>query len=874
MNFPLRTAIFAKMGKEWHLLSSDETIQGLKTTPHGLSEKEASFRLKGEGPNQITGSKGPTVWKVLFDQFFSPFVIILVVAVAIKFVVSSHMDAIVLLLTLCLMVLIGFFQEWKAEKAIAALKQLTAHKCKVKRDGQVKIIPSEWLVPGDEIFLEMGDKVPADARLLEAKNLKIDQSMLSGESLPCEKDAETRVGMVPLSDRANMVYTGTVVVYGKAVAIVTATGMNTELGKIATSLEEIQPEPTPLEKSVKSLGHWMLALIGMAIAFFVVVSFYKGLSWVDIFLLGVAAAVSAIPEGLPAAFSITLATGMHLMAKKHAITRKLSAVETLGSTTVICSDKTGTLTLNQMTTAEIATHDGKMAFNQIRTPGHVLSKMLQIGTLCNDALLSKEGAIGDPTEAAILRAADHFGVRANLPRMGEIPFLSENLYMATQHIDKDKQIVCVKGAPEKILSFCSSVLSEREVLPLNQEAKKRIQDQISEMTDNALRLIAVAYIEAPHFLEPFTEESFRGRLVFTGIFGLIDPPRKEVIAAIEECKKAGVRVVMITGDNPNTALAIGRMLHLPPGDAMTGTEIESSSDAALIEKIGKVSVFARVEPKHKLRIVRAFQSQGHVVAMTGDGVNDAPALEAANIGVAMGIAGTDVAKESADIVLSDDRFDSIIAAIEEGRAIFNRLRNVASFLITASFGELFGLILTVFVLGVAPLTPLQILWVNLISGSIVAIPLGFEPKTGAEMKQPPRSPRSRLLYRGMVYRICWLGLVLGLGAFMIFYETRARTIVLTSLVCFEWLIAFTLRSEETPLRKLGLLKNPHLLIAIGSALLLHLCILYIPFFQKVFGTTALGLKQWGIALIPGVFIFLMEWARKEFFPHLFSAGKW
>lgn len=865
---------------EMHKRSVDETLQLLKTTLYGLTEKEANQRLKEFGPNQITGSKGPSFLQVLFSQFLSPFVFILIGAVIIKFFVSSHMDAIVLLITFCFMILIGFFQEWKAEKAIHALKQLTAHKCKVKRNGEIKIVPSETIVPGDQIFLEMGDKIPADARLIEVRNLKIDQSMLSGESLPSEKDSETHVGDVPLSERANMVYMGTVVVYGKAVAIVTATGMHSELGKIAASIQEIKPEPTPLEQSVKSLGHWMLGLIGVALFCFVLVSFYRGFTWVDIFLLGVAAAVSAIPEGLPAAFSITLATGMHLMAKKNAITRKLSAVETLGSTTVICSDKTGTLTLNQMTTAEIATYDGIFPFNQIRTPGHVLSKMLKIGTLCNDGLLTKKNgsreAIGDPTETALLRAADHFGMdlTALTPRLGEIPFLSENLYMATQHLEKEKQIVCVKGAPEKVLSFCSSILSERDIIPLNAEAKKVVQEQIAQMTENALRLIAVAFCEAPHFPDPFTEDSFRGRLVFAGIFGLIDPPRKEVVAAIDECKKAGIRVVMITGDNPNTALAIGRKLHLPQGKALTGTEIEALSEKALIDQIGDISIFARVEPKHKLRIVRAFQSQGHIVAMTGDGVNDAPALEAANIGIAMGLSGTDVAKEAADIILSDDRFDSIIAAIEEGRAIFNRLRNVATFLVTASFGELLGLILTVFVLGEAPLTPLQILWVNLISGSIVAIPLGFEPKTGDEMGWPPRGPKSRLLYKGMIYRICWIGFVLGVGVFWIFYLTHTRTMVLTSLVCFEWLIAFSFRSEETPLRKLGLLKNRHLLIAIGSAFLLHLSILYFPFFQEIFGTKPLGLKQWAIALIPGGFIFVMEWVRKEFFPSLFSSGKW
>ncbi len=878
------------MDNNWHLRPVEESIALLKTTRHGLPEWEVAARLREFGPNQIVASKGPSAWKLLFSQFLSPFVFILIGAAVIKAFAGSYMDAAVLMVTLWLMVLIGFFQEWKAERALAALKQLAAHKSKVKRGGQMQVVPSETLVPGDEIFLEMGDKVPADARLIEGKNLRIDQSMLSGESAPCEKDPHQLHGETPLADRTNMVYTGTVVAYGKGIAIVVATGMKTELGKIALSLEEIRPEETPLEKSVKSLGHWMLLLIALAVCCFVIVSFYRGFSWLDIFLLSVAAAVSAIPEGLPAAFSITLATGMRLMAKKNAITRKLTAVETLGSTTVICSDKTGTLTLNRMTVAMTASYQGQSSLKKGASPGAVLSKMLEIGVFCNDGLISKENGsretIGDPTETALLRAAADCGVEPNSllassTRIGEIPFMSENLYMATLHETKEKRSVYVKGAPEKILSFCSLILSENEISPLDEEAKQKIHGQISQMTDQALRLIAVAYCDSPNFPEPFGEESFQGRLVFAGIFGLIDPPREEAIHAIEACKTAGIRVVMITGDNPKTALAIARQLHLSSGEAITGSEIKEMSDEDLQAKVAHASVFARVEPAHKLRIVRAFQAQGHIVAMTGDGVNDAPALEAANIGIAMGLSGTDVAKEAADIVLTDDRFDSIVAAIEEGRAIFNRLRNVASFLITTCFGELFGLILTVFVLGLAPLTPLQILWVNLISGSIVAIPLGFEPKTGREMNQPPRSPNSKLLYRGMVYRIIWIALILGLGAFTLFYETlatqslvQARTIVLTSLVCFEWLIAFSMRSEEIPIRKLGLCKNPTLLIAIGSAFSLHLCVLYLPFLQEIFSTEPLSLQEWGIALIPGLTIFLLEWARKEFCPKIFSAGKW
>jgi len=876
------------MGELWHLKTVEETLSELKTSRHGLSDQEAEIRLKQFGLNRLETFKSHGLWTIFTRQFLNPLIFILIIASLIKIFTSNFLDGSVLIATILMMVFIGFFQEMKAEKAMSALKELSAHKAKVKRNGKLEIIPSENIVPGDEIFLEMGDKIPADARLIETKNLKVDESMLTGESMPSEKHTEALKGEQGLGDRKNMVFTGTVVSSGKGIAIVVSTDMLTELGKIANSLQNIKPEQTPLQKSVASIGNWMLLIILLAILFFISISLYKGLDLIDILFLSVAAAVSAIPEGLPVAFTTTLATGMRLMAKMNAIVRKLIAVETLGSTTVICSDKTGTLTLNQMTLTTLYSWEKTALLGKDKITDPISKRILEIGALCNDALISKEGTdyevIGDPTEGALLVAAMEAGLTqenlaASFPRIGELPFLSENLYMATLHSSGNSQSIYVKGAPEKILAMSSFILTAQGPIPIDDHIRKQLLDKTEQMAKDALRLIAVGYYD-PGKVEYLSEEIFKGKLIFAGIFGMIDPPRQEAIEAIASCKKAGIKVVMITGDNQTTAAAIAKELGILSTEVLSGKELLLIDDDTLREKVQNVSVFARVEPVQKLRIVKAFQFHGDIVAMTGDGVNDAPALETANIGIAMGLTGTDVAKEAADMILADDRFNSIVAAIEEGRAIFNRLRNVCTFLLTTCLGELLGLILSVFFLGVSPMIPVQILWVNLVSGSLIAIPLGFEPKTGHEMELPPRHPKSKLLYRGMLYRIIFLAILLGLGEFFIFDYAflresldKARTMTLCSLVAFEWLIALQMRSEEMPLRKIGWFANKSLLLAIGSALGLHLMVLYIPFLSKLFHTHPLSLYEWFLALIPGVSIFLLETVRKELFPTLFSAGK-
>lgn len=849
------------MMEDWSLLSVEEALAALSSSKEGLSTHEAKARLRRGGLNQLNVSDGPSLWKLFLRQLLTPFVLILIVASGVKFIISSFLNGTVLLVTIFIMVIIGFLQEMKAEKALRALNRMTAHKSKVLRGGVLHVTFSEHLVPGDVIILEMGDKVPADARLIETKTLKVDESMLTGESVPVEKSIEVMKSDGSLAEKKNMVFSGTSIAYGKGMAVVVSTGMATEIGKIAASLQEIKPEPTPLQKDIQSIGNWMLVIISVVVSLLIGMSLYKEMSLLDAFIFGIAAAVSAIPEGLPAAFTITLAAGMHTMAKRKAMIRKMSAVETLGATTVVCSDKTGTLTCNQMRVTDLFALDER--------------KMFEIAVLCNDVQVSKKKLLGDPTEVALYNAAIEWGIEPEAlkethPRMGEIPFMSENLYMATLNAFNNQLEILVKGAPEKIVSM--SQLDER--------AKQKINEAIEALSKKALRLIAVAYCPVGSQMTSLSEELFKGKLIFVGLLGMIDPPRKEVIDAIASCKEAGVRVMMITGDNPKTAEAIADELGISSSGVMIGRDLQVATDEELAEKVEKVSVFARVEPAHKLRIVRALQAQDEIVAMTGDGVNDAPALEAANIGIAMGLSGTDVAKETADMVLSDDRFDSIVAAIEEGRAIFNRLRNICALLLTTCIGELFGLMLCVFFVGKAPLIPIQILWINLISGSLIAIPLGFEPKTGDEMKRGPRDPQSKLIYPGMVLRIWVLSSLLGIGAFTIFSFAaayfpieKARTMVLCAIVCFEWLITLEMRSDELSMRRLGLFKNYHLLTAISVALIFHLCILYIPFFQMLFHTAPLTLSEWGWVLIPGVAIFVLESLRKEIWPTLFSSGK-
>jgi len=884
----------------------NEVVSNLESDLFGLTDSEAQKRYHEYGSNQLTAKKKLTAIVIFFRQFLNPLVYILVAAATIKAVVKGPLDALTIVAVLLFMAIIGFIQEFRAGKAMDALLQLAAPKAKVKRNGNIEVIPARGIVPGDIVIVEAGDKVPADGRLIESVNLKINESSLTGESLPVEKNSEAVDRDVPLGERKNMVFTGSVVVAGRGQAVITATGMRTEIGKIASAVQGIKEEKTSLQKSIDKLGTWLIWIILGVCSVLVMLGLWKNMSLVDVFMLAVAAAVAAIPEGLPAVVTVVLAAGMQRMARHNAIIRKLIAVETLGSTTVICSDKTGTLTLNQMTVKEIFTDrktieisgqgyapQGDFSFKgqpvgMAASPG--LELCLRIGLLCNDATLSQKKGfyeiIGDPTEGALVVAAAKAGLSkeeqsVHYPRIHEIPFQSERQYMVTAHRDGQQRIIFVKGALEKLLPKAGFYLQEGQKTVLNEVARREFLDAADSMGRQAMRVLTMAFAEEPADISELSENDLDGKLIIAGLCGMIDPPREEAKKAIGACHRGGIKVVMATGDNLITGRAVSSWLGIQGNMQLTGHQLNSMNDGQLHEQIEEASVFARIEPLHKLRIIEAFKSKGHVVAMTGDGVNDAPALEAADIGVAMGVTGTDVAKEAADMVLVDDNFATIVAAVEEGRAIFNRLRSVVFFMMTTCFGELLTLILSIIFTGQTALIPLQILWINLVTGALIAIPLGFEPRVGDELSYPPRDPRVGLIFPGMLARIAVLSSTLGLGAFLVFFWTlrhyeihEARAMVFCSIVVFEWLIAFNARSDEHTIFKLGFLKNPWLFGAIIVGLLLQLLVIYVPFMHRFFDTVPLKGFEWGIVLMPGFFIFTFETIRKILAPKLYGAGKW
>ncbi|MFC1917186.1 cation-translocating P-type ATPase [Chloroflexota bacterium] len=894
------------IAERWYQLSTDDALQALKTRRSGLSGAEAAERLQKYGGNELKGKKKTPPILVFLRQFLSPLIYVLLLAVVVSIAVQHFIDAGVVLGVLLLNAIIGFIQETRAEEAMAALMQMAAPKAKVRRGNSVKLLLAREVVPGDIVLLETGDKVPADARLIDISNLKVNEASLTGESMPVDKHTREIRGEVVMAEKKNMVYLGTIITSGRATAVIVSTGMSTEMGKIASEIQEIKPQKTPLQKSISKLSRFLVFFFLGICTLLVVVGILQGLELLEIFLLAVAAAVSAIPEGLPAVVTVTLAIGMRVMARRNAIIRKLVAVETLGSATVICSDKTGTLTLNEMTVRRLylngqwveVTGEGYEPKGEFHRDGSKIDPagdaslllLLRIGALCNDALLTSGedccDIVGDPTEGALLVAAAKAGMDKEklekaYPRLDEIPFQSEWQYMATLHPWDGKRVVYVKGSPEKMLALSTRVLKGEEVLPLEDADVAQIMEASTDMAKEAMRVIAMGYIELERAPEDLEDEDMKGNVVFVGLVGMADPPREEAKEAIRLCKQAGIKVVMITGDYKVTAESIARQLELPAGKTLTGVELIHMNDEELAEQVEDISVFARIEPLHKLKIVNAFKNRGHIVAMTGDGVNDAPALKAANIGIAMGITGTDVAKEASDMVLTDDNFASVVAAVDEGRAIFGRLRNVIFFLLSTNIGELLALILTLSFVGKAPLLAVQIIWVNLVTDTAAAVPLGLEPKAGDELKQPPRHPKVGLLYPGLLLRVAFLGTMLSLGVLLVFNWAQARfgleearTIAFCTLVSFEWFRAFNARSDELTVFKIGIFSNRWLLRSISLAIMLQMAVIYVPFLRVAFHTAPLSLGQWGVALLPGASLFLIEEIRKVFFPKLYSLGKW
>ncbi|MDP3878965.1 MAG: HAD-IC family P-type ATPase [Dehalococcoidales bacterium] len=902
----------------WHGLTPEEALSKIGSSLSGLTATEAGERLVKYGANELRGKKKPSLIKVFLRQFLSPLIYVLLAAGIISlvsqlFTGEEHfIDAVVIFGVIILNAAIGTFQESQAEKAMEALLEMAAPRAKVRRNGHIDTIPAREIVPGDILLFETGDKVSADVRLLESVNLKVNESALTGESAPVEKQIAPVPEDAIVSERVNMLFMSTTITSGRATGVAVLTGMGTEIGKIATGLEEATQEDTPLQRNIKKLSQYLVFVFLGVSALLVAVGLIRGLGLFDLFMLAIAAAVASIPEGLPAVVTVVLAIGMRTMARRNAIIRKLVAVETLGSATVICTDKTGTLTLNQMTVRRLfsdgqfieITGEGYEPEGEFRQNGQSIkldkdnqvTLLLRAGALCNDASLTegngKHGIFGDPTEGALVVAAAKAGLqqgdlRDKYPRIAELPFASEKQYMvtlhymATLHSEEGHSTAFVKGSPEKILAYSRYILKNNHAAPITESDRKEIAEAASNMGTDALRVIAIAYRDFPDGPDRLTDENVQDNLTFIGLAGMSDPPRQEAREAIALCRQAGIKVKMITGDNKITAESIARQIGIPPGKAITGAELQKMSDEELAADIENISVFARIEPLHKLRIVNALKADGEIVAMTGDGVNDAPALKAADIGVAMGITGTDVAKEASDMVLADDNFASVVSAVDEGRAIFTRLRNVLFYTLNTNLSELVTLILALVFVGQSPLLAVQILWVNLVTDTAGDIPLGMEPKFGDELKQPPRDPRIGLIYPGLIMRIMVMALLIGLGTFLIFRwaETRmsieeARTLAFCAIVAFEWLMAFSARSDEHTVFHLGVFRNRALVISISVAVLLQMAVVYVPFLQVAFDTFPLTLGDWVIVVLAAGGLFALEEGRKAFFPKLYSSGKY
>lgn len=867
-----------------HQIPVEEVETLLETNlTKGLSLFEVRRRREYFGPNVVSQKrgKGPVVRFLL--QFHQPLVYILLVAAGVTGLLEEWVDALVILGVVLVNAFVGFVQESKAEKALESLKKMVSTEATVIRDGKRLRVPSEELVPGDLVLLQSGDRVPADMRLHEVRELQVDESALTGESVPVEKTSAVLAPDTVLADRRNMAYAGTMVTAGQAQGIVIATGDHTEAGRISKLISETEALATPLTRKIAHFSKLLLVVILALAAVTFLIGWTRGEPALEMFKAAVALAVGAIPEGLPAAMTITLAIGVKRMARRKAIIRKLPAVETLGSTTVICSDKTGTLTENQMTVQEIwagglwykvtgsgydpegqILHNGKQV---IAASAPLLSECLTAGLLCNESRLERKDGRwtiqGDPTEAALIVAARKGGlmdadVKERLPRLDIIPFESERQYMATLHRHPSGQetVIYVKGAVERVLERCSWQMEENgQAGPLDRASVTKAAE---DMAGRGLRVLAFAMKGCADCHVKFGHQDVASGLTFLGLQGMIDPPRQEVIPAIRECKDAGIRVKMITGDHALTASAIAREIGLADsgGDsgplAVTGADLSNFTDEELIEVADRVSVFARVAPEQKLRLVEALQEKGHVVAMTGDGVNDAPALKKADIGIAMGITGSDVAKETADMVLTDDNFATIVAAVEEGRRLFDNLIKFLTWTLPTNGGEGLVILAAVFAGVALPILPVQILWINMTTAVLLGLMLAFEPMEPDVMMRPPRDPKAPILSGQLVWRVALVSAILLAGAFGLFLlEKRlgatvaeARTVAVNLFVMVELLYLLNCRSLTRSIWGIGPFSNPWVIGGCVTMLMVQLLFTYAPFMNAIFHSTPIGIDSW------------------------------
>lgn len=864
---------------QWHALDAEEVLKFFKVTEDGLSNAEARKRLEEIGPNALEIEEKISCLRLLVRQVNDPLIYLLTGAALLSLFVEQQVDAAVIAGVIVLNSLLGFVQEWRAEEALTALRRMASVHARVLRDGTLQDIDAVEVVPGDILILETGDRVAASARLIHAEGLQIDESALTGESVPVAKTTETLDKDTPLADQRNMVHMSTSVTGGRGRGVVVATGMQTEIGRIAADVRATSREDTPLQKRMHKLG-LVLGIGGLAFAAGVfVLGILRGYETIEMLLFSVALAVSAIPEGLPAVISVTLALGVRRMARRNAIIRRLPAVETLGSTTVICSDKTGTITKNQMTVKKMwcgghiynVTGEGYAPEGTIMTERgeviqglpHELKRFLRIGHLCNNATLTKMDGQwvvkGNPSEGALIVVAMKAGMKQVADdhqgkRLAEMPFSSETKYMAILHREEhdSRHFVYVKGAPERILEICSHALKDGQVVPLDDRLRHEIVDLNERFGAGALRVMAGAYKEISQGKDSLERSDIEGNFTLAGLWGMMDPPREESIEAVRKAKGAGIRPVMITGDHAVTALAIARAVGITEnGEAITGKDIDVLDKPNLAKVALENGVFARVTPAHKLKIMHALKAEGHVVAMTGDGVNDAPALKGADIGIAMGLSGTEVAKEAADMILMDDNFATIVHAVEEGRVIYNNLRRVVFFLLTTNLGEIVTLAAALIIGLDLPLTAVMILWINLVTDGACTVPVGMEPGHADILKQPPRDPKEFVLDRSLMLRMALLTPLMAIGTIWLFCHYResgdlnhARTIAFTALAVFQWFHAFNARSETRSVFSVGLCKNSWLLVGVGLAIVFQILAVETAVGQLLFGTTGLSIGDW------------------------------
>ena len=883
--------------EQWHALDSSEVIRRLSSSSEGISEQSAHDRRLRHGRNLLEEEGGVNPFALILKQLKSPLIYLLAGAAIISVIPGHYADAAVIGAVIVLNTILGFVQEFRAERALESLRKMTSPSARVSREGTVHTIEAADIVPGDVLVLETGDGIAADARIISSDDLEVDEAVLTGESEPILKHTDPVDADAALGDRKNMVWASTSVTGGRGRAVVVATGMESKLGEIAGDVQSATSGDTPLQKRMGRLGTILgIAGIGFAAAVFGL-GILNGYDLLEMALFSVAVAVSAIPEGLPAVISVTLALGVQRMARRNAIIRSLPAVETLGSTTVICSDKTGTITRNEMTVTEVfagrrrfsVTGSGYSVEGSIVPEGHdedpagnaALSLLLEIGVLANNARVIREDGEhrleGSPTEKAILtcsakgmdRALDRIDEKN---RIDEIPFSSASKYMATLATDDaGERTVYLKGAPERILDFCTHALVDGERIELGDELKQEILDANERMAGGALRVIAGAVKKADASAETIEPEEAESGLTFAGLWGMIDPPREDAVQAIADAKKAGIRTVMITGDHAATAAAVAHQAGIAPEGrrAVTGPELDEMSDEEIVRSAREVGVFARVSPSNKLQILKALRGAGEVVAMTGDGVNDAPALKGADIGVAMGITGTEVAKGASDMILLDDDYATIVHAVEEGRVIYNNLRRVIFFLLATNLGEVLMLGASLLLQLPLPLTAVMILWINLITDGACNIPLGVEPRHRNVLDQPPRDRFGSILDGPMITRLIILSILMAAGTLFLFiYELgattleHARTIAFTTLAAFQWFQALNARSSRESVFSIGFFSNRWLLIGIGTAVGLQLLAIYTGVGRLILGTVALHPIDWGLIIAFSATIWVADEVRK------------